>query len=72
MANLSDINDLETIEAGYELLRMFGVQEETLKCMTDIHGLNMQTLNDVCSWKFGLRDCRELLFADDLYGEGVD
>lgn len=48
------------IEEAYDLLLELGVGEETLKCMTDINGLNTQTLNDVCYWKFGYRDTREL------------
>ena len=54
-----------TVEEVYDLLLEIGISEETLNCITSINGLNMQTLNDVYYWKFGLRDCRELMEEED-------
>ena len=50
----------EETKLAWEILRDCGISEETLQCITDINGFNLKTLNDVCYWRFGLRDYKEL------------
>ena len=45
---------------AWEILRDYGISEETLQCITNINGFSLETLNDVCYWRFGLRDYKEL------------
>lgn len=42
------------------LLDVCEVNEEVISCMCSIHGYTIETLDDVCYWKFGMT-CEQML-----------
>lgn len=48
-------------QAYYEILLEAGVNEETLRVVTDICGYSVETLNDIAYAMFGERDVADLI-----------
>lgn len=45
-----------SLDEMWEILTDLGVSDETIQCMTSIHGYNEETLSDILWWKQGYDD----------------
>lgn len=41
------------------LIDVCGVNEELIECVCSINGYTLESLNDVCYWRFGM-DCEQM------------
>jgi hypothetical protein len=63
---ITSIEDLSFCEWRDFLIYDLNINEDVIDCLCSVNGYEIETLNDVCNWKFGMT-CEQML--EEMKGE---